>query len=107
MFNRPIIILFSIFFLLILSVSVIKNKSRNLEKEIFKLKSDILILEKYINDAEVEYIYLSSPEILIKNLDRLNKNEYSTQKPYRIFYSTDQFVQNISKRKEKVEKKAK
>ena len=60
-------------------MSVIKNKSRNLEKEIFKLKSDILILEKYINDAEVEYIYLSSPEILIKNLDRLNKNEYSTQ----------------------------
>ena len=107
MFNRPIIILFSIFFLLILSVSVIKNKSRNLEKEIFKLKSDILILEKYINDAEVEYIYLSSPEILIKNLDRLNKNEYSTQKPYRIFYSTDQFVQNILKRKEKVEKKEK
>ena len=107
MFNRPIIILFSIFFLLILSVSVIKNKSRNLEKEIFKLKSDILVLEKYINDAEVEYIYLSSPEILIKNLDRLNKNEYSTQKPYRIFYSTDQFVQNILKRKEKVEKKEK
>ena len=107
MFNRSIIILFSIFFLLILSVSVIKNKSRNLEKEIFKLKSDILILEKYINDAEVEYIYLSSPEILIKNLDRLNKNEYSTQKPYRIFYSTDQFVQNILKRKEKVEKKEK
>ncbi len=107
MFNRPIIILFSIFFLLILSASVIKNKSRNLEKEIFKLKSDILLLEKHINDAEVEYIYLSSPEILIKNLDQLNKNQYSTQKPNRIFYSTDQFVQNILKRKEKVEKKEK
>ena len=105
MFKRSFILLFLIFFLLIFSASIIKNKSRNLEKEIYKLKKDISFLQKEVSDAEIDYIYLSSPEILSANLNKLKKNEYYPFEYSRIFKSLNQYLNDFSKNITKIAKK--
>ena len=58
MFKKSIIISIITFFFLTLTTSVIKNKARNLEKDVLILKKDISILKKQISDAEIDFIYL-------------------------------------------------
>ena len=65
MFKKSIILSIICFSLLTVTTSVIKNKARNLEKDVLILKKDISILKKQISDAEIDFIYLSNPENLI------------------------------------------
>ena len=64
MFNRPLIFSLSVFFLLMVFTSIIKNNTRNIEKNIEKLNTEISILNKELLNAEIDYIYLSSPDKL-------------------------------------------
>ena len=98
MFKKSIILSITCFFLLTITTSIIKNKARNLEKDISRLKKDILLLEKQISDAEIDFIYLSNPEKLSKHLTELKREEkYSTFDHSRIFFSTSHFLQHDSK----------
>ena len=97
MFNKTILLSITCFFLLTITTSVIKNKARNLEKDISKLREDISLLEKQMSDAEIEFIYLSNPEQLTKHLSDLNKGKYSNFDHSRIFFSTSHFLQHDSK----------
>jgi len=97
MFNKTILLSITCFFLLTVTTSVIKNKARNLEKDISKLREDISLLEKQMSDAEIEFIYLSNPEQLTKHLADLNKEKYSTFDHSRIFFSINHFLQDVSK----------
>ena len=97
MFKKSIILSITCFFLLTITTSIIKNKARNLEKDISSLKKDILLLEKQISDAEIEFVYLSNPEQLTKHLSDLNKGKYSNFDHSRIFFSTSHFLQHDSK----------
>jgi hypothetical protein len=62
MFKKSIILSITLFFLITVITSLIKNKARNLEKDISKLKKEVSLLEKQISDAEIDFIYLSNPE---------------------------------------------
>ena len=68
MFKQSLILSLTVFFTLMIITSVIKNKTRNLEKEIEKINKEVAFLEKQLGDAEIDYIYLSSPEKLKKYL---------------------------------------
>tara|TARA_Y100000590_G_scaffold436324_1_gene556776 strand:+ start:2887 stop:3213 length:327 start_codon:yes stop_codon:yes gene_type:complete len=97
MFKKSIIFSITFFFLLTTTTSLIKNKARNLEKDILKLKKDISFLEKQISDAEIDFIYLSNPEQLTKHLTSLKKEKYSTFHHSRIFFSINHFLKHDSK----------
>ena len=60
----------------VINPSLIKNKTRNLEKEIEKINKEVVFLEKQLSDAEIDYIYLSSPKKLKKYLSTFGKEEY-------------------------------
>ena len=92
MFKKSIIISIITFFFLTLTTSVIKNKARNLEKDMLQLKQDISLLEKQISDAEIDFIYLSNPEQLTKYLTDLNEKKYSVFDHSRIFFSVNHFL---------------
>ena len=92
MFNRHIIFSLSIFFILMIFTSIIKNNTRNIEKNIEKLNIEISILNKELLNAEIDFIYLSSPEKLEKNLSLFDKNKYSSYEFSRIFLSTEDFI---------------
>ena len=51
--------------------STIKNNTRNIEKNIEKLNMEILKLNKELFNAEMDFIYLSSPDKLEKNYQHL------------------------------------
>tara|TARA_B100000287_G_scaffold316588_1_gene300204 strand:+ start:101 stop:427 length:327 start_codon:yes stop_codon:yes gene_type:complete len=97
MFKKSIILSIICFFLLTITTSLIKNKARNLEKDISRLSADISLLEKQISDAEIEFIYLSNPQQLTKHLSDLGKEKYSNFDRSRIFLSTNHFLQHDSK----------
>ena len=97
MFKKSLILSLAVFFTLMIITSVIKNKTRNLEKEIEKINKEVAFLEKQLSDAEIDYIYLSSPEKLKKYLSTLSKETYLSFDHSRIFFSTEQFLKHILK----------
>ena len=92
MFNKRLIISLSIFFIFMIYTSSVKHKTRNLEKKINNLNSEIGVLKKHLKDAKTDYVFLSSPEQLKKYLITLNINDFSIYDASRIFFSTDQFA---------------
>ncbi len=73
MFKKSLILSLTVFLTLMIITSLIKNKTRNLEKEIEKINKEVAFLEKQLSDAEIDYIYLSSPKKLKKYLYYLIK----------------------------------
>jgi len=92
MFNKPLVISLSIFLIFMIYTSSVKHKTRNLEKKINNLNSEIGVLKKQLKDAKTDYVFLSSPEQLKKYLITLNINDFSIYDVSRIFHSTDQFI---------------
>lgn len=81
--------------------SIIKNNTRNIEKNIEKLNTEILKLNKELFNAEMDFIYLSSPDKLEKKILSFNKKKYSTYDFSRIFLSTEEFINFSSKQTKK------
>ena len=93
MFNKSLVLSLSIFMILMVFISFIKNYTRNIEKNIEQLNMEISILQKDLLNAEIDFIYLSSPEKLLT----LNKKSYSNYDFSRIFLSTEEFINFSSK----------
>ena len=93
MFKKPLLLSLSTFFILMVFISTIKNNTRNIEKSIEQLSMEISILKKDLLNAEIDFIYLSSPEKLLF----LNKKKYSSYDFSRIFLSTQDFINFSSK----------
>jgi len=60
------IIVFAVIFILIVSTSLIKNSTKDLDDQIYSLREDILFLDKRFNDSKLEFDYLSSSEKLLE-----------------------------------------
>jgi hypothetical protein len=87
MFRTKFIISISVFVILLLATSVIKNKTRVIEKQISKLKKIILVKEKNVNEAELDFYYLTSPEQLEKKLNLIGFNNYQPIKYSNIYFN--------------------
>ena len=59
-------IVFVIIFTLIVSTSLIKNSTKDLDDQIYSLRENILFLENRFNDSKLEFDYLSSSERLLE-----------------------------------------
>ena len=57
--------IFSIIFILIVSTSLIKNSTKDLDDEIYSIIENTLFLENRFKDAKLEFDYLSSSEKLL------------------------------------------
>ncbi len=97
MFKKTTLFLITCFFLLTITTSIIKNKARNIEKDIEKIKRDISLLEEEISDAEIDFTYLSNPEQLTRLISGLNIDEYTNFESSRIYFSTEHFLRYNSK----------
>ena len=104
MFKKSLITSLSIFLILMIFTSTVKNKTRSLEKKINKTNKEIVVLKKQLSDAETDFVYLSSPAQLKQYLIVLGKKDYSTYDHSKIFYSTNQFL-NQSLKETKLIKK--
>jgi len=60
------VLVFLLIFFLIISTSLIKNSTKEIEDEIYMIKENILFLENRFQDSKLEYDYLSSSEKLLE-----------------------------------------
>ena len=59
------LIVFMVVFVLVVSTSLIKNSTKNLDDKIYAIKENILFLENRFEDSKLEFDYLSSSEKLL------------------------------------------
>ena len=97
MFKKSLITTFVVFFILMFVAPIVKNKTRILEKDIKRLNIEISVLQKQLNEAQIEFVYLSSPEKLKIILDKSKDTTYSSFDRSRIFLSTADF-ENLNKK---------
>ena len=97
MFRTKFIISISVFVTFLIVTSVIKNKTRVTEKQISNLKKIILIKEKNLNEAELDFYYLTSPEELEKKLNLIGFNNYEPIKYSNIYFNISDISEIQSK----------
>jgi hypothetical protein len=92
MFKSHIIISAIIFLVLLITTSVIKNQTRIIEKKLYKLNKKITLKEKDLNEAQLDFYFLTSPAEIDKKIETLNHNNYSPIKNSKIFLSISNFT---------------
>ena len=108
MFKTKFIIVSSLFISFLLITSAIKNKTRVIEKNISNLSKIILFKTKDINEAQLDFHYLTSPAEIEKKLSIIGFDNYQPIKYSNIFLNISDFTQiqnKISNLQNKDEKK--
>ena len=108
MFKTKFIIVSSLFISFLLITSAIKNKTRVIEKNISNLSKIILFKTKDINEAQLDFHYLTSPAEIEKKLSIIGSDNYQPIKYSNIFLNISDFTQiqnKISNLQNKDEKK--
>ena len=72
---KKYVILFGIIFLII-TTSIVKSSTRQLEKNIFILEEEVKILEEKYNFLLLENDYLTTPERLIGLKEKIFKDQF-------------------------------
>ena len=93
MFKMKFIITSCIFISFLLVTSTIKNKTRVIEKNISNLTTKIFIKIKDINEAQLDFHYLTSPAEIEKKLIIIGSDNYQPIKYSRIFFDISDFTE--------------
>jgi len=88
-FNKKKTIIFLIYASFFISIPIIKNESRLIEKKIKHHKNEILFLEKNLSVANLEFQYLTSPEILENKVSKNIDIDYNSLKSSQIYLNFD------------------
>ena len=92
MSKLKLIISLGAFAFLISVTSALKNQTRIIEKNIFKIDKRIAIIEKDLNETQLDFFYLSSPENLSIKLENLDLVNYEPVDFSRIYLSYNDFI---------------
>ena len=92
-----LIISISIFSILLGVTSTIKNQTRIIEKDIYKIDRRLAFVEKDLNETELDYFYLSSPDYLTKKINNLSYVEYVPMDFSRIYLNLQDFKDSKKK----------
>ena len=93
MFKTKFIIVSSLFISFLLITSTIKNKTRVIEKNISNLSKIILFKTKDINEAQLDFHYLTSPAEIEKKLSIIGSDNYQPIKYSNIFFDISDFTE--------------
>ena len=110
MFKSKIIISTIIFLFFLIITSIIKNQTRILEKELYKLNKKISFQARDINESQLDFYFLSSPAQIEKKIEILGQNYYLPIKSSKVFLNLANFIdmkKKVSKINNKNEKKTK
>ena len=89
------------FSFLLFFTSVIKNKTRVIEKKIVLAETNINNLKQSLNESQIDFFYLTSPKILKGKLQFLTSEEYEHMKFSKIYLDYESFIKsqkNLSKK---------
>ena len=92
-----LIISLFIFSILLGITSAIKNQTRIIEKNIYKVDKRILAIKKDLHETELDYSYLSSPNNLSVKIKDLDFIEYVPMDFSRIYLNYRNFLDSQKK----------
>jgi hypothetical protein len=92
-----LIISIFIFSILLGITSAIKNKTRIIEKSIYKIDRKIAAIEKDLHETQLDYFYVSSPGYLSEKIKELAFIEYMPMDFSRIYLSYRDFTDSQKK----------
>ena len=85
------------YLLFLVSIPIVKNKTRIIEKNIQSYENKITNLERNLFEAQLEFYYLSSPEVLSKNIKKYSNTNYTNLELSQIYLNIDHFISEQSK----------
>ena len=91
MFKINLIVSIFVFSILLIITSAVKNKTRIIEKNIYKIDRKIAAIEKDLHETQLDYFYVSSPGYLSKKIKQLDFIEYMPMDFSRIYFSFRDF----------------
>tara|TARA_B100001248_G_scaffold172739_1_gene130928 strand:- start:69 stop:404 length:336 start_codon:yes stop_codon:yes gene_type:complete len=92
MFKIKYIFSVTIFLTFLFITSVVKNKTRIIEKQILNLNSIILLKENNLNEAQLDFYYLTSPAEIEKKLHIIGYDNYQPVKYSNIYFDISEFL---------------
>ena len=92
MFKLKISFSIFIFSLLLLGTSFIKNETREIEKKIYKIRKEITLKKRDLNETQLDYFYLTSPSMIEKRIEHLDNKEYVIMDYSKIFLSMSDYL---------------
>ena len=95
--NLKLIISILVFSSLLFFTSVIKNKTRVIDKNILFYENKVSSLEKELHESQLDYHYLTSPKVLKKKLSFLTNESYQFMNFSKIYLNLDNFIHDQKK----------
>ena len=92
MSSSKLIISFAVFSFLLFCTSIIKNKTRVIEKSIISYEKNIFKLEKELNESQLDFYYLTSPKILQQKISFLTNDQYHYMEASKIYLNYNNFI---------------
>ncbi len=90
--STKLIISVSVFSLLLFCTSVIKNKTRIIEKNIESYEKQIFTLKKELFESQLDFNYLTSPKMLQEKLSFLTSDSYQNISISNIYLDYNNFI---------------
>jgi hypothetical protein len=90
--NKKKILIILIYISFFITIPIIKNESRLIEKKIQSYESEIFILEKSLLEASLEFEYLTSPAVLSRKIENNLDQEYDSLKSSQIYLNIKDFT---------------
>ena len=90
--NTKLIISVAVFSLLLFCTSVIKNKTRVIEKNIESYEKQIFTLKKELFESQLDFNYLTSPKMLQEKLSFLTNDQYQNINFSNIYLDYKNFI---------------
>tara|TARA_Y100001958_G_C20639410_1_gene172655 strand:- start:89 stop:403 length:315 start_codon:yes stop_codon:yes gene_type:complete len=97
MFKTKFIISTTLILIFLIITSVVKNKTRIIEKQISNLSKKTLLKRKDLNEAQLDFYYLTSPAELEKKLGIIGLDNYQPIEYSKIFFEISDFNKIQSK----------
>jgi hypothetical protein len=89
-----IILIYASFFI---TIPIIKNETRLIEKKILNHESKIFILEKNLLEASLEFQYLTSPKVLSNKIEKNLDQKYNNLELSQIYLNIEDFISKQKK----------
>ena len=90
--NTKLIISIIIFSSLLFCTSIVKNKTRVIEKNIISYKKKVFDLEKELYESQLDFYYLTSPKILQEKISFLTNDNYQYMGISKIYLDYNNFL---------------
>tara|TARA_Y100001970_G_C14048928_1_gene757840 strand:- start:677 stop:1015 length:339 start_codon:yes stop_codon:yes gene_type:complete len=108
MLKIKLIIPILIFSVLLAFTSIIKNKTRVIEKKIDKVNKNILSIKHDLHETQLDFFYVSTPNYLLNKIQQIALIDYVPMDFSKIYFNYNDFIKtkkNMSNLKIENEKK--